>query len=343
MQTAEMIHGLNRALERRLPFLAQWHAEGSDCYRLFHGTAEGSPGVTVDRYGPHLMIQTFHVGLETEHLAQIRDSVDSQMKPLGIEQLICFSVNRSDKRSQAIALEDSTEILNEAICNELGVRYRIRAGHRGQDPLLFLDLRAGRRWIQQEAKGLDVLNLFSYTCGVGVCAARAGAADVVNVDFSASALAVGMENAALNGVESRFSCVQSDIFPALRQLAELPVTCRRRRGVPAPRNYPNFQPRQFDLVVLDPPRWAKSPFGTVDLIRDYPSVFKPALLVTAPGGRLLCTNNVAQVDRQDWIDRLQRSAAKAGRPIKDIQLIEPEEDFPSFDGRPPLKMAVLEV
>ncbi len=123
----------------------------------------------------------------------------------------------------------------------------------------------------------------------------------------------------------------------------IPVTFRRHRGVPAPSNYPRLKPRQFDLVILDPPRWAKSPFGTVDLIRDYPSVFKPALLATAPGGRLLCTNNVAQVKRDDWLDQLRRSATKAGRPIKAIDLIEPEEDFPSFDGQPPLKMAVLEV
>jgi len=334
---------LNRALKRRLPLLKQWHGEGTDCYRLFHGTAEGLPGVTVDRYGPQLVIQSFHHSLEAEHLAEIQTEVDSQLDPHLEEPLTGFYVDRSTKGAQAVALGDPFETDNEATCHELGVRYRIRGRHRGQDPLLFLDLRAGRRWVQSQAKGLGVLNLFAYTCGMGICASHAGATEVVNVDFSQSALSVGSENASLNGIGAGISFIQSDIFPALRQLAGLPVTFRRRRGIPAPGNYPRLEPRQFEIVVLDPPRWAKSPFGTVDLIRDYPSVFKPALLATAPGGRLLCTNNVAQVESDDWLGQLHRSATKAGRPIKGVELIEPEADFPTFDGRPPLKMAVLEV
>jgi len=334
---------LNRALKRRLPLLAKWHAEGTDCYRLFHGAAEGLPGVTVDRYGPQLIIQSFRFGLEPEQLLQIQTEVDGQLGSQLGEPLTAFSVDRSDKNAVAVILGDPLEVQNEAICHELGVCYRTRGRHRGRDPLLFLDLRAGRRWVQHKAQGLSVLNLFAYTCGMGVCASHAGASEVVNVDFSQSALAVGRENALLNGIGAEISFIQSDIFPALRQLAGLPVTFRRRRGVPAPSNYPRLEPRQFDLVVLDPPRWAKSPFGTVDLIRDYPSVFKPALLATSPGGRLLCTNNVAQVERDDWLNQLSRSAAKAGRPIKGIELIEPEADFPSFDGRPPLKTAVLEL
>jgi 23S rRNA (cytosine1962-C5)-methyltransferase len=334
---------LSRALERRLPLLTQWHGEDTDCYRLFHGTAEGWPGVTVDRYGPHLMIQTFHHALEAEDLFQVQQLMNSRLNSLVEEPPACFSIDRSDSKAQAVALDDAAEGHNEAVCRELGVAYRIRARHRGRDPLLFLDLRAGRRWIQQEARGRSVLNLFAYTCGAGICAARAGAGDVVNIDFSQSALEVGRENATLNEIKSGISFVHSDVFPALRQLAHLPVVFRRRRGAPRTRDYPRLAPRLFDLVVLDPPRWATSPYGTVDLIRDYPSIFKPALLATAPGGRILCTNNVAQVEREDWLDQLRRSATKAGRPIKKIDLIEPEEDFPSFDGRPPLKMAILEV
>jgi len=121
-----------------------------------------------------------------------------------------------------------------------------------------------------------------------------------------------------------------------------------RLGVPeglakVPSLWMGLQAEQFDLVFLDPPKWAKSPYGTVDLVRDYPSVFKPSLLATKPGGRLVCCNNVAQVDRDDWIDQLQRSARKAGRSIKSLEIIQPEADFPSFDNNPPLKIAVLEV
>ena len=97
------------------------------------------------------------------------------------------------------------------------------------------------------------------------------------------------------------------------------------------------------LVFLDPPRYAKSPFGVVDLVNDYASVFKPALLCTTAGGTLICTNNVADVKRDAWLDQLQRSATKAGRPIREMEWIMPEADFPSSDGQPPLKIALLRV
>src|SRR4029079_11623229 len=92
----------------------------------------------------------------------------------------------------------------DPIVRELGVPYDARPRHRGQDPLLFLDLRVVRRRVLELARGRSVLNLFAYTCGVGVAAARAGAAEVWNVDFAASALDVGRRNAALSGVEMTF-------------------------------------------------------------------------------------------------------------------------------------------
>ena len=101
--------------------------------------------------------------------------------------------------------------------------------------------------------------------------------------------------------------------------------------------------QQFDLVFLDPPRYAKSPFGVVDLVSDYPALFKPALLCTAEGGTLVCCNNIAEVDRDAWLDQLQRSARKAGRTVREVEWILPEADFPSLDGRPPLKMVALAV
>ncbi len=56
---------------------------------------------------------------------------------------------------------------------------------------------------------------------------------------------------------------------------------------------------------------------------------------------MICCNNAAQVAREEWIDHLERSARKAGRPIRGVEWIAPESDFPSYDGRPPLKMALL--
>lgn len=348
MSVPELDRLIDTAVQQRLSLLAQLHDEATDCYRLFHGASEGMAGVTIDRYGPQLIIQSFHYSLEATQQRQILDRVNQELKPLSIDPLSGFYMDRSSKGAAAQAIDSQQPLINEAVCRELGVNFRSRGIHRGIDPLLFLDLRVGRRFIRQQAKGLSVLNLFSYTCGVGISAAVAGAAKVVNVDFATSSLAVGRENAALNGLgEQQIEFIQSDFFPAIQQLAGQPVKFRRGGGrgrtAPRPKHYPRLEAQQFDLVFLDPPRWAKSPFGTVDLVRDYASVFKPSLLATKVGGRLICANNVAQVDRDNWIDLLKRSAAKAGRPIHSIEWLQPEADFPSFDGNHPLKIVVLEV
>ena len=218
---------------------------------------------------------------------------------------------------------------------EQRLRYDVHPRSRGQDPLLFLDFRAGRRRVRDRARGGTVLNLFAYTCGVGVAALAGGAEQVLNVDFAASALQVGERNARLNHLHGmRFQTLCEDAIPVLRQLSGLGVKGRARQ-----RQYTRLEPRRFDLVVLDPPPFAKSAFGAVDVVRDYQSLFKPALLCAAPGGRLLATNNVASVDWEPWVDALRRCATKAGRPLADLERALPDEDFPSPDGRPPLKMA----
>lgn len=327
---------LQRAFEQRADLLQQLASENTNCYRLFHGTVEGLPGLTVDRYGPQLLIQTFHQALSDEELEMIRQQASSLFTP---EEVI---YNDRSSRNSRRSDENNRRSL-DLVGQELGVNYRVRGKHGGQDPLLFLDMRAGRRYVQQCAEGKSVLNLFSYTCGVGVVAATAGAKEVWNVDFAERNLAVGQENAELNQISSeQIRFIQSDFFTAAKQFAGIPVKQRVRRGQ-KPRPFTRLEEKQFDLVYLDPPRWAKSHFGTVDLIRDYPSVLKPSLLATREGGTLICTNNVAKVPMPEWQDIIQRCANKAGRPVRDIEILSPEADFPTTDGQHPLKIAVLKL
>lgn len=164
---------------------------------------------------------------------------------------------------------------------------------------------------------------------------------MVNVDFAESSLHIGKENVRFNQLPVRPRFVKCDAFAAMRQLSGLGQAeyVRGKRMPP----FPKLEAKSFDMVFLDPPRYAKSAFGVVDLVNDYASVFKPALLCTREGGTLICTNNVAEVQRDVWLDLLQRSAAKAGRPIREMEWIEPEADFPSPDGQPPLKIVLLRV
>lgn len=334
-----LIGCLAAALAARAELLDRLHAEQTDAYRLFHGSVEGAPGLTVDRYGDLLLVQSFHQPLTDAQWQSLKTYYGGRLP--GMALVYNDRSGGNSRVRNALPADEQAVATQPRIAQELGVRYSIQGRHAGQDPWLFLDLRAGRRRVMKEAAGKSLLNLFAYTCGVGTAAAKAGAAFVVNVDFSETALAVGKENARLNELAHRPRFVRSDAFPALRQLSGLgqPTMVRGKR-MPA---FPKLEPRQFDLVFLDPPAYAKSLFGVVDLLNDYPALFKPALLCTAEGGTLICCNNLAAVQRDAWLDQLERSARKAGRPIREVEWILPEADFPSHDGQPPLKIALLRV
>lgn len=337
---SSLIQALGAALERRQPLLAQLQQQGTDCYRLFHGSQEGAGGLTIDRYGPQLLVQSFHQSLSAADLAAVHQCVEQS---LNLPLLLVYN-----DRSQGNSRVDRTDpvykaepaALEDLVGQEWGLNYRVRGRHAGQDPLLFLDLRNARGWVKANSAGKSVLNLFAYTCGVGLSAAAGGASEVCNLDFAEGNLAVGRENGSLNPHLAPMQFVQSDYFPAIRQLAGLPITQRRGQKLPS---YPRLAQRQFDLVFLDPPAWAKSAFGTVDLLRDYQSLLKPALLATSEGGVLVCCNNLAKVSLQDWREQVLRCAEKAGRPVRDWKVISPAADFPSQDGQPPLKTLALQL
>jgi 23S rRNA (cytosine1962-C5)-methyltransferase len=330
---------LAAAFTARTDLMTRLHAEQTDAYRLFHGSVEGVPGLTVDRYGDLVLVQSFHQPLESDQQVVIEAFYNEVLPGLAVVYNDRSQTNSRIRNPLTEAQKVAAHL--PRVAHELGVKYHIQGRHEGQDPWLFLDLRAGRRRVMAEAKDKSVLNLFAYTCGVGIAAAKAGARFVVNVDFAESSLKVGKDNARLNDLPIRPRFVQSDVFAALRQFSGLgqPQMVRGKRLPP----FPKLEAQQFELVFLDPPRYAKSAFGVVDLVNDYPALFKPALLSTAVGGTLICCNNVAEVERDAWLDQLQRSARKAGREIRESEWILPEADFPSPDGKPPLKMALLRV
>lgn len=334
---SELVDSIEAACARRASLVADLTSSGTDCYRLFHGTVEGRPGLTIDRYGRCALIQSFHVPLTAEELAE----VEAHLRATHPEITEVVYNDRSERHSRvrnADAIESSRE---PDVVHELGVAYEFQARHRGQDPWLFLDLRVARRYVQRVAAGKSVLNLFAYTCGVGTCAAAAGATRVLNVDFARSSLEVGQRNALRNGVADTSAFFESDFFPAVRQLSGLGLARPRRHE--RERVAPVIAPETFDLVFLDPPRYAKSAFGVVDLVNDYGGVFKPSLLATREGGTLVCCNNVARVDVHAWVESLERGARKHGRTVRSLELLRVEDDFPTRDENPPLKIAVLSV
>lgn len=154
---------------------------------------------------------------------------------------------------------------------EHGLAYLLRSD-RGQSPGLFLDQRRNRRWILGEARGRSVLNLFAYTGGFGLCAARGGAAEVVNVDSSRANLEWARENVRLNdlgGYSIEFAAVDARLF----------VRGCRRRG------------RLFDLIVCDPPSFSRGQEGVFRVERDLPRLVADAAALLRSGGKMLVCSN----------------------------------------------------
>lgn len=339
MSSLPLVSAIEKAFSARQTLIESLHGEKTNAYRLFNGSTENHPGLTVDRYGELLLIQTFHAPLEADERIAIENYYASPLPGL-----VTVYNDRSQSNSRIanpLQGQEQAEAEKQRQFSELGLNYLVQGRHSGQDPWLFLDMRAGRRRILQEAAGKSVLNLFAYTCGIGVAAAKAGATHVVNVDFAESNLNVGKENARLNDLPIRMRFVQSDAFAAMRQFAGIgQANMVRGKRMPA---FPKLEAKRFDLVFLDPPRYAKSAFGVVDIVNDYAALMKLALACTHEGGTLICCNNAAQLSRETWGDQLLRCAKKAGRTVREIEWIQPESDFPSHDGQPPLKIALLRV
>lgn len=313
--------------------LARCAAEATDAYRVLHGSAEGWPGVSVDVYGGRTLVQSWRRPLDAAERADVCAALGASLPHAA------HDVRFHLRGAAARAAEEDEASLKEgddegATFSECGVQYSWVEPRRGGDPSLFLDLRYVRRAVRERAAGADVLNLFAYTCGVGVAAAVGGASSVLNVDHSRRYLDTGVANGRLNGVEQE--TLAQDFFPAARQLAGLPVKGRAvRRG----RKFEKLAPRDFDVCVLDPPTKTKTPFGMVDIVNDYAALAKPALLCVRPGGVLLATNHAPAVDPDAWVDSVVRCAAKAGRRVASAALLEPEPDdvdFPAVPGAPPL-------
>lgn len=188
---------------------------------------------------------------------------------------------------------------------------------------LFLDMREVRLWLRSVCAGRSVLNLFAYTCSLGVCATLGGAGRVVNVDVSRPYLDWGKANYVANGlaIDDR-DFIYGDSFDWLNRFA-------RRSQV-------------FDVVIVDPPSFSSTPFSVT---HDYPRLVAAAANVVARGGRLLAVTNHAQTSDARFDAWLREGLLLADRrPASVDRWREPSVDFPiPRSGRHYLKVRALEL
>lgn len=240
----------------------------NELQRLLHGRGFCFPEysyINIDWLSPVILI-ILYKEVDECWLQQLSDLLLEKMTALGFDvksiqvQYRC----REFAPTKLLFGETITDLV--AVENEL--KYKISLGSK-QNYGLFLDMKNGRKWVQEHSLNKRVLNLFCYTCAFSNAAIAGGAMQVVNLDMSKAALAVGRDNHRLNGHDlSKVKYLAHDLFKSWGKV--------RRFG-------------PYDLVIADPPSLQK---GSVNIRRDYPKIIRrlPELL-NAGGQALLCLNS----------------------------------------------------
>ncbi|MCU1718528.1 class I SAM-dependent methyltransferase [Pseudomonas sp. 5P_3.1_Bac2] len=271
--------------------------------RLFHGRGRCWPGleqITVDWLQGVLLVALF------------KPVSDEQLHAL--EQML-LELTRSPQwqTSQAHSLllqlrylpqSPSRWLLGEPQqqwqISEHGLHYLLDLGHK-QNNGLFLDMRYGRQWVQANAQGKRVLNLFAYTCGFSVAALAGGASQVVNLDMASAALSRGRDNHRLNQHDLRqVVFLGHDLFKSWGKVAK-------------------YAP--YDLIIIDPPSFQR---GSFVLSKDYPKVLKRLPQLLNPGGSVLACCNDPEVGPE----YLRQSMAQEAPQLQFSERLANPPEFP---------------
>jgi 23S rRNA (cytosine1962-C5)-methyltransferase len=301
------------ALREQLP--AARHA---NALRLVHGESDGLPGLVVDRYADVLVAQFLAAGVE-----RWRDAIVDALAELSG----CTAVyERSDAevrkleglpprsgwvRSSGVAAQGHA---SRCPIIEYGLNFRVDV-EQGQKTGFFLDQRENRQRIRALAAGRAVLDCFCYTGGFAVAAAAGGAKQVLALDSSRAALEVARDNLAANALDAtRIEFREADVFAELRSL--------RDRGA------------RYDLIVLDPPKFAPTAAQARNAARAYKDVNLLALKLLAPGGLLATFSCSGGVSAELFQSIVAGAASDAQVEAKIIERFSAAADHPVALGFP---------
>ena len=299
-------------------------SRNSNGMRLIHAESDGLPGLIVDQYGDVLVMQIGSAGAERWR-DTCADILQELCKPACIYE-------RSDSDSRALeglelrngvlrgALPDNVEVI------ENGLHFKVDVAA-GQKTGFYLDQRNNRALTETLAADRDVLNCFCYTGGFSLYALRGGAKSVLSIDASADALRIAEENVTRNGLDaSRAEWLEADVFQALRTLRD--------------------QGRKFDLIILDPPKFAPTAAFAEKAARGYKDINLLAFKLLRPGG-LLCTYSCSGGISEDLFQKIVAGAAlDAGVDAQIVHHLHASADHPvllSFPEGAYLKGLVLRV
>ncbi len=257
-------------------------------WRAIHAESDNIPGLIVDVYGPYLVVQVLTLGIEVA-LEHIIPALVDVAQPRGILERSDVDVREQEglpPRVQVLWGEPPPE---QVYIEEGGHRFVVDVW-KGHKTGFYLDQRENRALVARWAEGREVLNAFSYTGGFAVYALAAGAKHVVNVDTSATFLAQGANNLTLNGFSrAQWANEEGNVFHVLRQY----VT----------------EGRTFDMIILDPPKFATSKANLPRAARGYKDINRLAFHLLREGG-ILATFSCSGLVDPDLFQKIVFSAAQ---------------------------------
>lgn len=262
----------------------------TDTYRVVHAEADGLPGLMIDRFGDVLSAEAFSLGMYQRAPALLERLGALMGTSHNMVQTSPFFQSQEGFDPPALTSDGCPA---EVIVQEFGTRFKVRfAG--GHKTGFFCDQRDNRRKLADFCAGRSVLDLCCYTGGFAVQAMKLGQArDVIGVDLDEEPLKVARDNANLNQVRARF--VQSDAFNYMRDMIATG--------------------RQFDVVVLDPPKLIRSRPEIDEGTRKHFDLNRLAMRLVKPGGLLLSCTCSGLLAEAEFISLLCAAARQAGPEV----------------------------
>jgi 23S rRNA (cytosine1962-C5)-methyltransferase len=283
-------------------------------YRLLHGENDGLPGLVVDRYAETYVMKLYTTAW-IPHLPAVVAALTTVVQPQRL--ILRLSQTLQDRPAQLHGLHDGLllhgmPLTGPVLFQENGLTFAVDVVA-GQKTGFFLDQRENRARVEKLAAGRRVLNVFAYTGGFSLYAARGGAEAVASLDLSRPALETAVHNFHLNrdlpGVAAAgHELLQGDAFQLMEDLVA--------------------QKRRFDLVVVDPPSFARQQAETERALGAYARLTRLALRLLLPGGILVQASCSSRVETAEFFNGIHRTAHKEKRPLREIERTGHPVDHP---------------
>lgn len=292
------------ALELRKHFI---DTSKTNAYRIINAESDGFPGLIVDRYADFLVCQFLSSGTEFNKKLII-EILDDVLKPAGIFERSDVEVRTKEglQPTQGLLKGIIPENLIEVQENGFKFLADVKGGHKTG---FYLDQRDNRALVSEFATGKNVLNCFSYTGGFSVYALASGAEKVTQAEASASAIELSLKNVEINSLNtSLIENINGDVFEVLRKFRD--------------------ERKTFDLIILDPPKFAESAAQIQKASRGYKDINLLAVKLLNAGGVLFTFSCSGHISQELFQKIVADAALDSGREVKIIKQLTQASDHP---------------